>query len=400
MRDAYVGGVGMTNFGKFPTTTVRALAAAATTQAVGDARLQVSDIQMAFFGNAVGGALTGQEMIRGQVALRDTGILGVPIVNVENACASSSTAFHLAWLAVSSGHVDVALAVGAEKLTHPEKRRTFDAIGTGVDVERVAELECQLYGPDSALPTDRSLFMDIYADIARQYSERTGATAHDYASVAVKSREFAVHNPRAQCRTKVSVEDVLASRTVSAPLTVLMCSPIGDGAAALVVLTRELALRTGQPTIRIRASTMSSGGDELPDESAVKRAAQAAYEQAGVSPLEIDVFEVHDAASPAELLLYEELGLCMPGDAGRLIATGETAIGGRIPVNPSGGLLGRGHPIGATGCAQLVELTEQLRGQSGPRQTHSARIGLAENGGGHLGNAPAAAAITILSRES
>jgi acetyl-CoA acyltransferase len=416
MRDVLVAGAGMTAFGKFLDRSVRSLAEEATAEALADAGAAPSEVDTAFFSNATAGVLTGQEMIRGQSALRHTGVLGVPIVNVENACASASSAFWLAWMAVASGAAEVALAVGAEKLTHPDKARSFAAIGTAVDLE---ELGAPVRDPlartllaGSPLPAaadadpgapgrggGRSPFMDIYAQMTRQYMDRSGATPADFARVVVKNQGNGKLNPKAQYGADLTVEEVLASREISPPLTLLMCSPVSDGGAALVLCSERAAARLGADTVRVRATVLVSGRDRGPDDDgAVERAVRRAYDAAGVGPDDLDVVEVHDAAAPAELMVYEELGLCAAGDGPKLLASGETALGGRVPVNPSGGLLSKGHPIGATGCGQLVELADQLRGRCGARQVQGARVALAENGGGFLGTDPAAVVITVLSR--
>jgi acetyl-CoA acyltransferase len=418
MRDVYVAGVGMTQFGKFPDRPLRSLAEAATSEALVDAGVRPDDVGMTFFANATAGILTGQEMIRGQAALRNTGLLGLPIVNVENACASASTAFYLAWMAVAGGAADIALAVGAEKLTHPDKRRTFAAIGTAVDLECVEELRQAMartplrlpaasLGAGSPLPVEaeavrgaekHSLFMEIYAGLTLAYMEQSGASPADFARVAVKSHRHGSLNPKAQYRQEVTVEEVLASREVALPLTLLMCSPIGDGAASVLLCSSEVARRLGAE-VRVASTVLVSGQDRGADGvPAAERAARQAYELAGIGPEDVDLAEVHDAAAPAELIIYEELGFCRPGDGPELLASGDTALGGRMPVNPSGGLLSKGHPIGATGCAQLVELVDQLRGRCGPRQVDRARVALAENGGGFLGNDPAAVVVTVLAR--
>jgi acetyl-CoA acetyltransferase len=384
----------MTPFGKFDSATVRSLAVSAVTEALADAGVGSDAVGAVFFANAVAGLLTGQEMIRGQQALRHTGLLGVPIVNVENACASASTAFSLAVSAVASGSVDVALAVGAEKMTHPDKQRAFDAIGTAVDLEALAELRAQ-FGVGAG---QKSFFMDVYASLARAYMEESGATAEDFARVAVKSHDHAALNPRAQFRRPVTVAEVLAGRVIADPLTLLMCSPVGDGAAAVLVASADYARRLGVPGVAVRASVLLSGTDRAAGEpNAVQRAARRAYELAGVGPDEVDVLEVHDAAAPAELIAYEDLGLCERGNGPKLLASGETRLGGRHVVNPSGGLLSKGHPIGATGCAQLVELADQLRGRCGDRQVSGARVALAENAGGFLSADNAATVVTVLS---
>jgi acetyl-CoA acetyltransferase len=423
MRDVYIAGTGMTAFGKFMDSSVRKLAEEATAEALRDAHASPGDVEIAFFSNATAGILTGQEMIRGQVALRYTGVLGVPIVNVENACASASSAFWLAHMAVASGQADIALAIGSEKLTHPDKMRSFAAIGTAVDLDNLAaareSLTRTLLGAGKAIGTDagsplpvaadaappektgggKSPFMDVYAAMTRAYMERSGATPEDFARIAVKNQGNGKLNPKAQYGGDITVEEVLASREISGPLTLMMCSPIGDGSAAVVLCSEEAARRLGAETVRIRATALVSGRDRTPDEpGAVERAVAKAYDMAGVGPEDLNVLEVHDAAAPAELMIYEELGLCGPGEGPKLLASGETALGGRVPVNPSGGLLAKGHPIGATGCAQLVELADQLRGRCGARQVEGARIGLAENGGGFLGSDPAAIVITVLEK--
>jgi acetyl-CoA acyltransferase len=403
-------GTGMTAFGKHHDRSLRSLAAEAVGDALADAGLSPADVGIVFFANATAGILHAQEMIRGQSALRRTGLLGVPIVNVENACASASTAFSLAVLAVRSGTVDVALAVGAEKLTHPDKPRSVTAIGTAVDLEEDADARARLSrallgwdpAPDAG---DRweatgsgSRFMDLYAERIRHYMARTGATEHDLAVVAAKNQSNGALNPKAQYRSRVTADEVLASRMVSPPLRLLMCSPIGDGAAAVVVAAEDYARRLTVPAVGVEAVALVSGRDHAEGEDgAVRRAVAQAYRQAGVGPDEVDVVELHDAAAPGELFGYEDLGLCGSGEAPKLLAGGDTHLGGRVPVNPSGGLLARGHPIGATGCAQLVELADQLRGRAGDRQAGRPRIALAQNAGGSLGRDEASAVVSILS---
>jgi acetyl-CoA acyltransferase len=406
MRDVVVAGIGMTRFGKFLDRGVRSLAEEAVRSALEDAGAEPAGVQTAFFSNAVGGLITGQEMIPGQAALRHTGVLGVPVFNVENACASASSAFHLAWMTVASGMNDVALAVGAEKLTHPDKTVSFRAIGTAVDLEQLHELTAGTEnGEGGGASQDgeqekRSFFMDVYATMAREYMRSSGATVEDFAEVSVKNHLHGTLNPYAQYRDAVTRQDVLASREIAGPLTLLMCSPIGDGAAAAVLCSRQAARRLGvRDPVAVRASVVVSGRDREPgEETAVERAAERAYEAAGVAPADLDVVEVHDAAAPAELMVYEELGLCGRGEGPKLLASGATRLGGRQPVNPSGGLLSKGHPIGATGIGQIVEVVWQLRGQAGDRQVDGARVGLTENGGGFLGTDPAAMSVHVFAR--
>ena len=233
MHDVYIAGAGMTNFGKFPERGLRSLATEAISTALADAAIGADKVGMVFFANAIGGLITGQEMIRGQVALQDTGLSGLPLINVENACASGASAVHMAWMAVTSGQADVAVAIGAEKMAHPTKERTFDAIGTAVDVDDPPAAATSPGG--DAQPAKRSPFMDIYAATAEEYADRTECRPEDFAQVAVKNHKHGALNPRAQYGSLLSVEDVLVSRAITPPLTLLMCSPIGDGAAALVL---------------------------------------------------------------------------------------------------------------------------------------------------------------------
>ncbi len=396
MRQVRIVGAGMTSFGKFLDRSMRSLVTEAVGEAMSDSGLSGEQVGAVFCGNAAAGLITDQEMIRGQVALRDTGLLGKPIYNVENACASGSSALNLAWMSVASGQCDVALAVGAEKMAHEDKVRTFRALAAAVDLEEVRAGGGG--GIDSVLAGGgtRSNFMDIYAAQAKAYMERSGATQRNFAEVAVKSHKFASMNPRAQYRKTMTVEEVLAAREVAWPLTVPMCSPIGDGAAALVLCSDEVADRLGVDGVDILASVVVSGSLEPPH--AMERAIAKAYERAGVGPDDLDVVECHDAAAPAELMCYESIGLCGPGEGVKLLEAGETDLGGRVPVNTSGGLLSKGHPVGATGAAQVYELVTQLRGRAGERQVEGARIALAQNGGGTIGTDAGAMAVTILAR--
>lgn len=391
MRDVFVAGAATTAFGKYLDRSVRTHAEQAVREALADAGGQPDDVDAVYFANASGGVMTGQEMIRGQVTLRRTGLLGVPMVNVENACASGSTAVHLAWVSVASGAVDVAMAIGAEKMTHADKARTIAALDGAVDPEE--HLDSIGQGGRS-----RSLFMDLYARTARRYMEWTGATAHDFAEVAVKSHANAAHNAKAQYRESLTVDEVLGSRSIAEPLTLPMCSPVGDGAAALVLASEVGLRRLDAEAVQVLASAVLSTRDNGSNgASAVTRAAFRAYAHAEITPEELDVVELHDAAAPAELVISEELGLAEEGGGGVwMLRSGDSQIGGRLPLNPSGGLLAKGHPIGATGCAQIVELADQIRGRCGGRQVAGAEIGLAENSGGWLGDGPAVATITIL----
>lgn len=375
MREVFVLGVGMHPFGKFPEVSLRELAGEAGRRALRDAGLGPRDVQAAYFANALAGLLTGQECIRGQIALREVGVAGVPIVNVENACAGGGTAFHQAVLAVRSGACDVALALGAEKMFVADTGRTIQALAAAADVELTQDMGLQ--------------FAAIYAMRVQRRLASGALTPRHLAEVTVKSHRHGCLNPYAQHHKEVTAEEVLASRPIAGPITLLMCSSISDGAAAAIVCSADVARRRGapQPPVRVLASQLRSAdfpggpGDEL---STATRTVRAAYEQAGVGPEDINLVECHDAMAPGELLYYEDLGFCKPGEAGRFLDEGATAIGGRIPFNPSGGLTSRGHPVGATGVAQIAEAVWQLRGQAGPRQVAKARIALTQNSGGWL----------------
>jgi acetyl-CoA acetyltransferase len=262
--------------------------------------------------------------------------------------------------------------------------------------------ETPQHGPMSPPPTEtagsgRSFFMDIYASMTRDYMKESGATADTFADVVVKNHAHGALNPKAQYRDPVTREQVLGSRMISPPLTLLMCSPIGDGSAAAILMSEKMAAKLGvTKPIRIRASVLISGRDRVGDDAgAVERAAQKAYEMSGIGPKDVNVIEVHDAAAPAELMATEDLGFCKKGEGPELLASGATALGGKHVVNPSGGLVCKGHPIGATGIAQIVEIVEQLRGIAGKRQVEGAKVGLTENGGGFLGKDAAAMSVHV-----
>lgn len=404
---AFVAGTGMTAFAKHLDRGLKSIGSEAVTAALADASLDSSAIEAAWVGNAAAGLITGQECIRGQVVLRSIGIGGIPVVNVENACASASTALNQAAAMITAGAYDVVLALGVEKMYDPDKRKTFAAFSGAVDVEALREIMAGLAvraveggaaAASEGAGEKRSMFMDIYASAARAHMARYGTTVEQLAAVSAKNSFHGSLNPRAQFRDVLTVEEVLAAPMVAEPLTRPMCSPIGDGAAAVVLVSgrkaRELGLRS---PVRVVSSVLRSGWDHGADEPGlVERCAADAYDAAGVGPDDLDVVECHDASAPAELMAYESLGLCPKGDGGKLIDSGDTRLGGRLPVNTSGGLLRKGHPIGATGLAQVVELTEQLQGRSGDRQVEGARLALAHNGGGAIGADAAAMCVTIL----
>lgn len=389
MRDVIISGIGMTRFGKFLDRNMKSLSEEAVSLTLRDAGITPDQVDQVIFGNAAAGVVTGQEMIRAQSSLRNTGLDGKPMFNVENACASSSTGFHLGWLMVASGQAECVLVIGCEKLTHEDKAVSFGAFTRAVDIEEPL--------PEGYKAGSGSLFMDLYAAKARKWIEATGGGAEDFARVVVKSRHAGSLNPLAQFRVETSLDEVMSSRMISDPLTLFMCSSIGDGAAGILLTSADFAARLATPKVRVRASAVVSAKAHDPKELVAVSASRKAYEIAGIGPEDLHVVELHDASAPAELIHYENIGLCAPGGAIALIRSGDTAVGGRVPVNPSGGLLSRGHPVGATGAAQIVELVEHLRGTAGKRQREGAKVALAENNGGQLAGDSAIAAVTILS---
>ena len=404
---AYVGGVGMTPFGKHLDKGLKQLGALAITEALADAGIDAGQIQAAFMGTAAAPVITGQLCIAGQTVLRGMGIGRIPVVNVENACATSSTAFHLACAAVSAGQYDIVLAGGFDKLYHQDKALSFKVFTGAVDVEGVADVyeylarRAKRHGETFDIANagaDRSVFMDIYADWIRDYMIATGATPRHFAQVAEKNSVHGSLNPKAQFRDTMTADQVLAARPIVSPLTLAMCAPLGDGAAAAVVVSEAARKRLGLTNApKVAACLLASGWDYAPDEEPMAaQLSKQVYEQAGIGPQDLSCVELHDATTPAELMYYEFLGLCAKGEGPRLLESGATRLGGRQPVNTSGGLTRKGHPIGATGISQIAELVDQLKGRAGARQVAGARVGMAENGGGFIGSDAAAMTLTIL----
>lgn len=399
-------GVAMTPFGVHSDRSVADLTRVAVTEALDDAEIALDEVGAFFFGNATQGALEGQIMIPGQVALRALGVRLAPVFNVENACATGSSALYLAVNHVRSGAADVALAVGVEKMNVADRARSMAVFDGAYDVSRPDRLHQQLEelggAADTADVGNRSIFMDIYAAFARAHMAKFGSTQEQIAAVASKNHAHAALNPRAYFRKAMSVGEILGARPLAYPLTVPMCSPLTDGAAAVVVCSAE-RLRRSSPgrSVEVLSCTAGSGTERsLGDyENHITRlTGDRAYNAAGVGPADVDVAEVHDATAFGELLLTELLGLCSPGEGGYAAERGETSLGGRLPVNPSGGLESKGHPLGATGLGQVFELVTQLRGEAGPRQVDGARVALAENGGGYYGGEEAVAVVTALRR--
>lgn len=410
MTDIYLIGVGMTRFGKLPDQSIKDLVRAAVGDALMDAGAEVSDIGAAFYANSTQAIMDGQHAVRAQMALRPMGFSTIPMVNVENACAGGSTALHEAITYLRAGITDVALAVGVEKMVDLVDKRKSSAIFDGAwDVHEVDSVVASLANIGDGMPPPpgkeqgvKSPFMELYASMTRGHMARFGTTERQIAAVAAKNHHHSTMNPLSQYQNDMTIEEVLAGPLISWPLTLPMCSPISDGAAAAIVCTKEaLARFPNAIPLKVLASVLKSGSDREWGDFAnhiCRKAADEAYEVAGIAPEDVSVAEVHDASAFAEIIQTENLGFCELGQGGWLAEQGETSLGGRIPVNTSGGLVSKGHPISATGLGQIHELVVQLKGQAGARQVEKARIALAENGGGFHGVEEAAAVVTILEK--
>jgi acetyl-CoA acetyltransferase len=411
METIYVCGVGHTPFGRHLEKSVKDLTREAVSFALDDAGAEIAQIEAAYFASATTGALQGQHSIAGQIALRNMGFQRIPMFNLENACASGSSAFQLATHYIRSGEGDIALAVGVEKMYVEDKARMLAVFDSGWDVETVDRNQRTLLalgegvevppGGDSDKP--RSVFMDVYAAFTRQHMKKFGTTQRQIAAVSAKNHHHSVHNENSQYRQSLTVDEVMAAPPIAYPLTMPMCSPISDGAAAVIVCNdsglRKLKGDRGR-AVKVLATVTQTGSDRDPgdhDNHLTAHAARKLYEKAGVGPESVDVAEVHDATAMGEIIQVENLGLVPFGEAGLAAERGELSIGGRIPVNPSGGLESRGHPVGATGLAQIHELVSQLRGEAGARQVEGARIAVQENGGGLYGYEEAVAVLSMFS---
>lgn len=411
MDNVYIAGLGMIRFNKYPDRGVRDMAHEVIRLSLADAGIDKKDVQAAYFSNSFWGMYNNQHSIRGQVVLRSMGIEAIPVTNVENACAGASTALHLACTAIKAGMVEVALVVGSEKITHQEKLMSLSAYSTCMDVEnfdkQLAMMEnaanmFQVEIPEGQTPPGkgRSIFMDAYAMGARWHMDRFGTTQRQLAVICAKNHFHGSLNPMSQYQMNMAVEEVLKDRPIAYPLTRAMCAPVGDGAAAVVVCSESYLkkLKNARP-VKIRASVLGSGTDrDFDGEDIGERLVKQAYRIAGVGPADISLAELHDATAYGELHQTEAMGFCPMGEGGPYAETGATALGGKQPVNTSGGLECRGHPIGASGLAQIYELCIQLRGDAGKRQVADARLGLAENGGGNIGLEEAAMCIHILEK--
>jgi len=410
--DVYIVSTAMTRFGKLADLSIKDMVRTVVQDTLEDANAATGDLDAVYFANTAQGYMEGQTFIRGQIALRPLGIQGIPIVNIENACASGTTALHQAMQHIRSGAGDTVLAVGAEKLFNRDKGKMFSLFDSGWDIETVEQNKRQLLplgdgiDPPPGTISDKpySVFMDVYAAFARFHMREFGTTQRQIAAVSAKNHRHSVENDKAQYRDPMTTDEVLAAPPISYPLTLPMCAPISDGAAAAIVCNRAGLRKLGiarDRTIAIRSCVIQTGVERDPAEygkhiSAL--GARAAYEAAGIGPEDVSVAEVHDATAVGEIIQSENLQFFAFGDGGPAAERGETELGGRIPINPSGGLESKGHPIAATGLGQIHELVTQLRGEAGPRQVEGARVAVAENGGGLYGTEEAVAAVTLLSK--
>ncbi|MFT6288285.1 MAG: acetyl-CoA acetyltransferase [Alcanivorax sp.] len=413
MNNVYVIGAVSTNFGKRPQDSIKALTREVYLDVLRDAgALDATDIETCWFGNC-GMWTDNQGSIRGQVALTPLVREGlfperVPVINVEGGCATGSMAFNGACKDIMSGTADVSLALGVEKTYFPDDPEKTSLLYCG-GIDQYDPQEWEAYyrsagdqaGKAFEPAPDRTIFMDTYAMQASYHMKRYGTTAEQIAIAAAKNHCYGALNPRAQYRFEMTADAVLADRPVTEPLTRAMCAPVGDGAAA-ALLVSERALK-GLPAevqaraLRVAATTLSGGKYRRLDEPGLSQiAASKAYKIAGITPGDIDVAEVHDATSFCEIYQAEMLGFCGEGEGGDFVGSGASGPGGRLPINTSGGLVSKGHPVGATGLSMLAELAEQLRSEAGKRQVDGARYALAENGGGVMGFDEAACSVIIL----
>ncbi|OWT71563.1 MULTISPECIES: thiolase family protein [unclassified Achromobacter] len=363
-QQAYIVGAAMIPMAKYKDSSYSGLAVPAVLNALRSAGVEPARIEAVVCGHAFGGMLTGQRIAK------DVGIGGVPVTNVDNACSGGASALHLAWKDVTAGRHDVVLVIGVDKLTQ------FGG-GTLPLVAEDPEVQQGIVMPA------------VYAMRARRYLHERRASVEDLARVSVKARRHGARNPYAQFRSEVGIDEVLRSRPIADPLTLLQCCPTGDGAAAVIVVSEKLRRQLDKPAVRIAASVLHSGTattgfrDMLRPEITMHCATDA-YEMAGFGAEDIDVVELHDAFSIAELVYYEALGLCRKGESADFLRDGKSTYGGQVVVNPSGGLLSKGHPVGASGVAQAVEIYWQLTGQAGERQVPDARTGLSHVTGGGI----------------
>jgi acetyl-CoA acetyltransferase len=361
MSDVYVMGIDMIKFGRFPEKTVPQLGSKAALMALDDAGLSIQDMQALYCGN-----LGQASAMVGQRILQEIGQTGIGVVNCANACATGATAFREAWMSIKAGVNDVVLAVGVEQMG----KGLLGGGGGSAGISKEGLLG------SGTMPA-------VFAEAGMEHARNYGTTFEQFAKVSVKNHHHSTLNPKAMYQIETPLETVMNAEMISYPNTKLMCSVNVDGAAAAVLVSEKKAKELGMArAVRIKASILTSDpySDRdlvMPDVNAVtRRAAKEAYEMAGVGPEDIGLVELHDCFATAEILHYENLGLCKDGDAGRMIDDGEVALGGRIPVNVSGGLLSKGHPLGATGIANIYEISTHLRGEADKRQVEGARFGM------------------------
>jgi len=414
-RDVYVMGSYSTRFKKWLDRSMKDLTRDTYLGVLEDAGMKDGrDIEFAWFGNCAMGTLWGQDIIRGHVCMSplvEEGLFPerIPVMNVEGACATASMAFHGAWKDILSGQCDVSLAIGVDKFYHPDMEKVLAAYQQGIDLEDkdrlVTEYEsvAKECGREFMLGPGHTIFMDTYAMQACWHMWKWGTTQEQIAIGASKNHYHGSLNPKAQYQFDVPVEKVLEDYMVSYPLTRSMCAPIGDGGAGAILCSEDY-LKSQPPEVQKRAvkviaSAMSSGKHRnIAEPSLSKYAADRAYQTAGIGPQDIDVAEVHDATSFCEIYQVEMLGFCPMGEGGKFIESGATKLDGSIPINTSGGLVSKGHPVGSTGLSMIYEIITQLRGEAGPRQVPNARTGLTENGGGVISTEEFSCCVTILQK--
>jgi len=412
MRNVYIIAADATKFGKYIDLDHRELAKMTVDAALEDANIDKDCIQSIHFANCLWGFYNGQHGIRGHIAMRHCGFDGIPVTNVEAACTSGTLALHSAWKDILTGLYDCTMAVGVEKLNMENKEKQFKAFNSFVDVVRMDEMadiraaKLEKLMEKINIPQaegERSRFMDSYAFYALSHMVKYDTDPMAFAVIAAKNHHNGSLNPKAQYQFDQTPEEAINDRMVSYPLTRSMCSPIGDGAACAILCSedflRTLPQEQQNRAVKILASEYCSGrklNDN--DEGSGRILAQRAYKKAGKTPEDVDVAELHDASAPGEMLIYEDMGFCPVGKGGEYALSGATQIGGKLPVNTSGGLIARGHPLGATGLAQIYELMLQLRGEAGVRQVKGARVALAENHGGSILDEASSFAVTILER--
>jgi acetyl-CoA acetyltransferase len=412
MSTIFIAGIAMTVFGRHLERSLEDLAGEALQGALKDASCKISDIGTAYYAGITNGPLQGQFAIPGQVVMSKIGLEQIPMFNIDNGCAAGSSAVHLAINSLKAGNTDVALALGCEKMNIADKLKALNVMEAGWDVSRAEQNYETLIkmgegvevpgGSESDKPFSK--FMSIYAAMCRFHMKTFGTTQRQIAAVSAKNHEHSTRNPHSQFRKSFTIDQILAAPPITYPLTLPMCAPLSDGAAAVILCTEEGLKRIGADksrAIKVAASVVRSFSNrriDQPELHLAHLAANQAYEIAGLGPKDMHVAEVHDAAAMGEIIQAENLGFVPFGQGGPAAERGEFTLGGRIPINVSGGLESKGHPIGATGIGQLYELVTQLRGEAGDRQVQGARHAIQENGGGMIGVEEGAAAVHILSK--